>query len=344
MNKFDYVIVTHIPAFYKVNLYNELSKKLKILVVFIATNTNEKRAEDFITLENAQFEYRVLFDGNLQDRIIKTNILELKAILKTTHFKKIIVGGWDLKEFWYIVFTNKKAKNCLALESTVNESKIDGIRGVLKFCFLRRMSIIFASGQSHIELLNVLGYKGQIKITKGVGIINKPSFTPIRRNYNKRFLFIGRLSPEKNIRQLIEIFNTLPDFTFSLIGTGPQEKELKAIANVNTIFLGQIENYKLQEYFLTNDIFILPSISEPWGLVVEEALYFGVPVMISQNCGASELVEDGVSGCVMDIASSERIKEFILSIDEKKYGFLLNGVKKYSVNNKDEIQIGIYEL
>lgn len=44
---YDYLIVTHIPAFYKINLYNELSKKLKIFVVFIASNTDEKRADDF---------------------------------------------------------------------------------------------------------------------------------------------------------------------------------------------------------------------------------------------------------------------------------------------------------
>ena len=78
---YDYVIVTHIPAFYKVNLYNELAKKLKILVVFIASNTNEKRADDFITLEKASFEYEVLFDGNFQDRDVFKNIKKLKAML-----------------------------------------------------------------------------------------------------------------------------------------------------------------------------------------------------------------------------------------------------------------------
>lgn len=47
----DYVIITHIPAFYKVKQH-ELAKKLNILVIFIASNTLEKRADDFVTLEN----------------------------------------------------------------------------------------------------------------------------------------------------------------------------------------------------------------------------------------------------------------------------------------------------
>jgi glycosyltransferase involved in cell wall biosynthesis len=340
---YDYIIVTHIPAFYKVNLYNELAKKLKILVVFIATNTNEKRADDFITLENAMFDYKVLFEGNFQDRNLKDNIFKLKSILKTYEYKKILVSGWDLKEFWYLIFTNKKSKNCLALESTINESRIDGLRGVVKKIFLSRITTVFASGKLHVELLNALSYKNEIKVTKGVGIINKPRFEYIEREYKKRFLFVGRLYSEKNIKLLIEIFNTLSDYTLSIIGTGPQEKELKRIAEQNIIFLGQVENSKLKDFFLSNDIFLLPSISEPWGLVVEEALYFGIPVMISENCGAIEIIENGLNGYILDINDIKCIQRNILSINESKYQKFLVGVKKYSLNEKDKLQVSVYE-
>ena len=54
---YNYIIVTHIPNFYKVNLYNELSKNLKILVLFTARSTSEKRSDDFITLDKSEFEY-----------------------------------------------------------------------------------------------------------------------------------------------------------------------------------------------------------------------------------------------------------------------------------------------
>lgn len=50
----------------------------------------------------------------------------------------------------------------------------------------------------------------------------------------------------------------------------------------NISFKPPIENVKLQTEFLNHDIFILPSVSEPWGLVVEETLYFGLPVMVSK--------------------------------------------------------------
>lgn len=134
---YDYVIVTHIPAFYKVNLYNQLAKKLNIFVVFLASNTNEKRADDFVGLDNVSFEYQVLFSGNLQQRNSSANIKRLRSILKSIQYKRILVSGWDLSEFWYVIFANRKNKNCLALESTINESKATGIQALIKKYFYR---------------------------------------------------------------------------------------------------------------------------------------------------------------------------------------------------------------
>jgi len=339
---YDYLIVTHIPAFYKINLYNELSKKLNIFVVFIASNTAEKRADDFITLKNIEFQYKVLYDGNFQDRDITQNINKIKEISQEIEYKKLIVSGWDLKEFWYLIFTNPKPKNCLALESTINESRVDGIRGLIKKIFLSRISTVFASGKLHVELLKALSFQKEIKITKGVGIINKPLIEHREREYKKRFLFIGRLSHVKNIKMLVEIFNTLPEYTLTVIGIGPQGQELREIANKNIDFIGQVENAKLKDYFLDHDIFILPSFSEPWGLVVEEAFYFGMPVIVSKNCGSSELVEDGINGFVVKSNEMQNIKKIILNIDYKTYKKLLDGLNRFSVEKKDFEQVNVY--
>jgi glycosyltransferase involved in cell wall biosynthesis len=339
---YKYIIVTHIPAFYKVNLYNELAKKLKILVIFVASNTSEKRSDDFITLEKADFEYKVLFDGNFQDRNIFKNISQLKRILKDTQYKKLLVSGWDLKEFWYLVFTNSKAKNALALESTILESNIKGIRGVIKKIFLNHISTVFASGKLHVELLEALKYDGTIKITKGVGIINKPEFKKEKNEYQKRFLYIGRLSKVKNLEILIKVFNDLEEYSLSIIGTGEEEHYLKSISNKNIIFVGAVENKDIKNYFFQNDIFILPSISEPWGLVVEEALYFGLPVIVSQNCGSSELIKNNINGYMINPRNVEDIKNIILQINEIVYKKLLVGVNDFSIDIKDNRQVQSY--
>lgn len=340
---YDYVIVTHIPVFYKANLYNELAKKLNILVIFVASNTVEKRADDFVTLENVHFNYRVLYEGDFQRRDVKKNIIKLRKLIYSIEFKKLLVGGWDLIEFWYLVFANDKTKNCLALESTINESKISGAKGFIKRFFLNRISTVFASGKLHVELLDALKFTGEVRITHGVGIINKPKFEVINRQYQKRFLYIGRLSQEKNITLLVHIFNKLPtEYRLSIVGIGPLEDKLRATANPNIRFIGQVENKNLKEHFLSNDVFILPSQSEAWGLVIEEAMYFGMPVMVSRSCGSSELVIDGVNGFIFDANCDKDILDCILNLDCDKYLEISKEVSLLSIVEKDHMQVDTY--
>ena len=339
---YDYVIVTHIPVFYKINLYNELAKKMNILVIFIAGNTNETRSDDFVTLSNSKFHYRLLYDGDIQDRGVKRNIKKLQKILNHIQYRKLIVGGWDLLEYWYLVWTNHKRGNCLILESTINESTTVGAKGFMKKIFLSRISTVFASGNLHRKLLDALNYKGEIRITKGVGIINKPKLNLIKRNYKKRFLFVGRLAKEKNIEMLVNLFNDLEDYKLTIIGTGPLEKTLISKARENIIFKGQVVNQNLKEYFETNDILILTSTAEPWGLVIEEALYFGIPVMISSNCGSCVLIKEGVNGFIIDMNEMETLRENIISLDDEVYAKLLSGVSEFSINEKDMEQLGVY--
>lgn len=335
----DYIIVTHIPAFYKVNLYNELAKKIKILVVFIATNTSEKRADDFTTLQNVNFNYEVLSDGVFQTRDVKSNIKKLKIILKNNKYKRLLISGWDLGEFWYLALLYSKSKNCLALESTVFESTPKGIKGWLKRVFLSRISTVFASGNLHIELLKALNFKGDVKITRGVGITNKPNYEKVKKKYQKRFLYVGRLAQIKNLETIIKVFNELSDYYLTIVGDGEEKKYLQSIANQNITFKPPIENVKLQTEFLNHDIFILPSTSEPWGLVVEEALYFSLPVMVSKNCGSAELVKNRINGYLFDPLNAEEIKQLILGINDAIYQKLIEGVGEFSADEKDTRQV-----
>lgn len=339
---YDYIIITHIPVFYKVNLYNQLAKKLNILVIFIATDTCEKRSADFTSLENCNFDYKVLHDGNFQDRQAFKSIKKLRSIFKSSKYKNVIVGGWDLPEFCYTVFTNSKSKNCMVLESTVYESKTNGVSGFIKRIFLSRVVKVFASGSLHTSLLNVLGFKGSSVITEGVGIINKLIFDKQNRQYNRKFLYVGRLSEIKNLEQLISIFNELDDYSLTIVGEGEQRDYLEDIAGNNISFKGSIANYQLREEFLNHDVFILPSKIEPWGLVVEEALYFGMPVIVSKKCGASEIINNQVNGYLIDPNNSQQLQEIILGIDAKVYQRLLNGVSEFSIKAKDSKQVNAY--
>ena len=339
---YDYLIVTHIPAFYKINLYNELAKRLKIFVIFISSDTSQKRSNNFSSVNDALFGYEVLYQGDFQTRKIFKNILAIKTILSRVKFKRILVSGWDLPEFWYIAFTSKKIKNCLALESTIFESSYKGLKGFIKKIFLSRISTVFASGSLHCDLLKALNFQGEVKVTNGVGIINKPEFIKTQKKFSGRFLYIGRIVDIKNLKFLVEIFNDMPNFTLTIIGVGEQQEFLRSFSNKNIIFRGAVENKLIGAEFAKNDVFVLPSLIEPWGLVVDEALYFGLPVLISDRCGSSELIKNGINGFAFDPTDKNTFMQIIKNFDDELFQNLCSNVSSYDIAAKDMRQISAY--
>lgn len=339
---YDYLIVTHIPAFYKINLYNELAKRLKIFVIFISSDTSQKRSNNFSSVNDALFDYKVLYQGDFQKRKIFKNILTIQTILSTVKFKRILVSGWDLPEFWHIAFTSKKSKNCLALESTIFESSYKGLKGFIKKIFLSRISTVFASGGLHCDLLKALNFQGEVKVTNGVGIINKPEFIKTQKKFSGRFLYIGRIIDIKNLKFLVEIFNDMPKFALTIIGVGEQEKFLQSISNKNIVFKGAVENKFIGDEFGKNDVFILPSLIEPWGLVAEEALYFGLPALISERCGSSELIKNGINGFTFNPTDKEALIQIIRNFDDDIFQKLYSNTSSHDINAKDIEQINAY--
>jgi glycosyltransferase involved in cell wall biosynthesis len=333
---FDYIFVTHLPSFYKINLYNELSKHKKIFVIFVADNA-KNRTKDFVDF-SCQFEYEILTNGEFEKRNKFVSIMKLVAVFKKLQYKRLVVGGWDLWEFWILIFLSRKNKNCLALESTFVDSKSSGSKAFIKKMFLRRISLVFASGQMHKKLLDNLNYQGVCKFTRGVGLINKPIREFVKHEYKKRFLFLGRLSEEKNLNFLINIFNSMSDYCLTIVGNGHLKEVLKNMAKENISFVEHIENNKIKELFQNNDFLILPSLTEPWGLVVEEALYFGLPVLVSKNCGVVELVEDNVNGFITDPQDQEISRNIILKIDNNVYQNLITSVINSNMIEKKDIE------
>jgi glycosyltransferase involved in cell wall biosynthesis len=87
------------------------------------------------------------------------------------------------------------------------------------------------------------------------------------------------------------------------------------------IFLDYIENTELYKYYALADVFVLSSITtpmfkEPWGLVINEAMNQGCPVVATDAVGAAVggLVDDGVNGFVVPERNSEKLAEAILKI------------------------------
>jgi len=335
------IFITPLPAFYKVNLYNEIAKSKDISAWFLGNETIENRSSDFVSTQ-MNFDYSYINNGSFQSRskIISCFRIIKKLIIKNN--SEVIIGGWDTIEFWMAILFLKRNKVSLVLESSVLESKTNGIKGFLKKVFLRKVSKVYASGDNHIMLLQDLNYNGDIIKTKGVGIINYISKSQPLESYQKKFIYIGRLSEVKNLPFLIKVFNKLPEYSLTIIGEGPDKIKLESMSEPNINFVGSVENKDLCQYFSKNNFLILPSLSEPWGLVIEEALYNRMPVILSNNCGSVDLVKNKFNGYVFNPNITLDLENIIKRINDNIYQKLKVNIAANYIESKDMDQVDSY--
>ena len=298
---YDILFITPIPSFYKVNLFNAISTKKRILVLYTGSN-EEKRSDDFYN-EDPMYESQSLSLNAI------VAVFQLLKLLCTCSFNRMIVSGWDNIISFAAVFLHQKSHNGCIVESSIFDSSISGFRALLKKILLKRVSTVYASGKSQNKLVEALAFKGNTIEFGGCGILRYRQQPPFeKRQKVQNFLYVGRLNEVKNLSLLISVFNEFPDLTLTIIGEGPLMNELKQSAKGNVHFLGSINNAELSSYYFKNDVFVLPSMMEPWGLVVEEALNHGLPVIVSSRVGCAEsIVTPYLSGIVFESRNREEL-------------------------------------
>lgn len=119
-------------------------------------------------------------------------------------------------------------------------------------------------------------------------------------------LFSGKLINHKRPLMILEAVRMLPEtlrqrITVAYLGNGPELDSILKFSNlapsVNTVCIGFKGQSELSPYYHAADLFVLPSKSETWGLVVNEALHHGVPCVVTDTVGcALDLVQSGVTG------------------------------------------------
>lgn len=133
------------------------------------------------------------------------------------------------------------------------------------------------------------------------------------------YLFVGRFVPYKKADLVVEAFNKL-GIELRLIGTGPEENNLKKMANDNIKFLGRASDEVLFENLKSAKALIFPS-EEDFGIVPVEAMACGTPVIAYGVGGAKETVVEGKTGEFFKEQTPESLIKVIKNFDSKKYKF-----------------------
>jgi glycosyltransferase involved in cell wall biosynthesis len=135
---------------------------------------------------------------------------------------------------------------------------------------------------------------------------------------------IERKHPDHVLRAAAALRQEGLEFQVLIVGTGAAEQGLKELARNlsldNVVFAGFLNQSELPPVFAATDVFVLPSENEPWGLIVNEVMCAGRPVVASNSVGcAVDLIENGKNGYVIQPGNIDALKDALRMLirDEK---------------------------
>jgi len=315
------------------NLCRENGDELLVL----QTSISETSRKDLIDFDINNFNYRYNFILLNNTYLESTNglLTTIKWIKYILQYKpnKINLTGYSEKGTLFILLLSKFLKiKTIITNETVFDKQSD--RSGLLYCFKKMYKIIlfnltdyfFSYGINSNDFL----FRHKVNKRKILSFLNsfdseRLKNLPINNVDNDAyFLFVGRISVEKNIEFLIQLAIKLKNINskirIKIIGTGPDYEELNfkiMDLNLNNVLvLGSIKWDNLGVYYSNALGLILPSFFEPWGMVANEAFYHNVPVICSKFCGcADDLVINEFNGIVL--------KDYSLSMpDYDIYNFI----------------------
>ena len=171
----------------------------------------------------------------------------------------------------------------------------------------------------------------------------------------KIILYLGRFSIQKGpdyfIRAARKVLEYRDDVLFVMAGTGellPQMIDLAYDLNIGDkiLFTGRLSDEEVQRIYDEADIYVLPSVSEPFGLTVLEAISKGVPVIISKNSGVREVLNNYLE---VDFWDTEEMANKILSllkykiIEEEITQGAFSDIKNISWEKQASKMINVYK-
>ena len=315
------IIIHNIIAPYKVALFNELSILIPNMeVIFIAEKEN--RRDWNIDYTKLYFPYTLLFKGSIDTINSFTIAKKTWGILEKIRPETSIICDYSNIFGWITLLWAKKNKNNLIfwLDSTYDDKKHYFPKEQIKHFFLKHFDAFLAPGEKTKHYLEYMKVASSKIITTGYSVNNNffieqyqfyknkkvTLLKELKIKRNKNFIFVGRFAPEKNILTLLysflEVSKNNSEWGLILLGDGPLKNEIKTFIANNDLqdkiqLPGFIQQDEIVKYLIASNVFILPSLSEPWGLVVNEAMLCRLPVIVSTKCGCQpELVKEGVNG------------------------------------------------
>jgi 1,2-diacylglycerol 3-alpha-glucosyltransferase len=336
------VILTEIIAPYRIPVFNVLARRagLDLHVIFLA-ETDETLRQWHVYKSEICFSHQIL--PSWRWRAGRSSFLinrGLWSALNKASPQVIICGGYNYAASWEALLWARRHRVPFVLWSESNGQ--DARRGQawvesMKAYFLRHCDGFVVPGKASFEYLRSLG-SPDARILTAPNAVDNSLFAIQAENTSahanefreklklpSRFiLFVGRLVPEKGVFDLLEAYAKLESGLRSELGlvfagdgvsTAKLAQRAKRISPGTVCFPGFAQREDLAALYALAEALVLPTHSDPWGLVVNEAMACGLPIIVSSVAGCSaDLVEDGWNGYVVPPRDVEKLSLAINSL------------------------------
>jgi glycosyltransferase involved in cell wall biosynthesis len=223
------------------------------------------------------------------------------ARVQDQSYDLMLICGWHVKEYRTLAHLGRGRSIRVLCMDNQWHATVRQYTGVLAFrTYLRRLyDFAFVPGDRQARFASYLGFgsheiiEGHLACADGFGPSTDTSFP-------RSFLFTGRLVAEKGVDQLANAWfeyvkrRTNP-WTLKVCGTGPLSQLLLGLPH--TELLGFVQPSQLPEIMSRASVLVLPSLKEPWGLVVHEAAQSGLGLLLTTACGSADyFLRDRLNG------------------------------------------------
>lgn len=359
------LFLTNYPSPYRVRFFDELGKRMDVTVLF-ADRIEDKKHRNASWYVPSQGSFKAV---QLKKTLsVKTNSLCLEVLswLKQP-FDHIVVCGYSNPTVILAMAYMRMKRIPFWMEVDGGLIRQDSswkhrIKSALVGCPDRWLS----SGRYTTDYLVHYGAKKEQVFEYPFTSLEEKDLLPavveqeekaaLRRELGIEeehcFLAIGQFIHRKGFDVLLKAAAKLPkDAGIYLVGGEPTEEYIRLRQELglnNVHFLGFQSKETLVKYYRAADVFVLPTREDIWGLVINEAMAYGLPVITTDRCVAGlELVEDGVNGYIVPVRDVEALAEkmnAILGSDLQAMGrAALEKVQPYTIENMAKVHEEIFE-
>jgi glycosyltransferase involved in cell wall biosynthesis len=283
----------------------------------------------------AQCPLTTLFSGALEDAGFLRVAKSLWAVLNRVNPDVLLVPGYASAAILAAAWAKRHGRvSILMSESNYNDHRRSQFREWIKSQLIQRLfDAATVGGKEALNYLCKLGMRESV-ISRFYDVVDNTFYgrgcDDLRRSPQPEqqsfpipyFLYVGRLAPEKNVATLLQAFAKYRcrggQAELIVVGDGALRHQLEAEAHLlgvanATHFPGHKTTDELLPFYAFAMALILPSTREPWGLVVNEAMASGLPVVVSNRCGCRcDLVRPGENGFLFSPTDAENLAQHLM--------------------------------